>query len=266
MLLLPSRIQIMLKKLFILILAVTLSGCGSTPTLGPDEQTTLEAFDQHSQDRGYRIWKRWRLHGFQVIGWNKILSAPYYAVFDQDDKMVEYLGVVHAYSYRDPTPNEIKVIRNAIRRSGEQFDNRRRAQLAERLAELKAEIALLEKEVTTASRPLICDGEQSCTKAFALTQVFISEHAEMLIQLATDTIIQTYGSTDSITMKATKIPSTGRTEEIHLQVGCDENQNTSFSEASRLALAKECRESQIAYLKAFSAYLIDKMPELQRGL
>nr|MBF0223733.1 DUF3192 domain-containing protein [Desulfobulbaceae bacterium] len=56
-------------------------------------------------------------------------------------------------------------------------------------------------------KPFICNNEPACKKAFTLTQIFISEQAGMKIQLATDAIIETYGSKENISMKAIKMPS-----------------------------------------------------------
>ena len=78
----------------------------------------------------------------------------------------------------------------------------------------------LEREKNIAKKIIICPNASVCKKAFSLTQVFISENAQMKIQLATDTIIETYGSQDKVVMKATKIPGEGESETIDLLVIC----------------------------------------------
>lgn len=74
-----------------------------------------------------------------------------------------------------------------------------------------------------------CRGEKSCKKMFALTQVFISEHSSMKLQIATETVIETHNPTASglIGLKATKTPGRGDSERISLLVLCKEpNSNT----------------------------------------
>jgi len=54
-----------------------------------------------------------------------------------------------------------------------------------------------------------CLTSSSCEKAFAITQIYISTHADMKIHTATSYIIETYGATKlgSIAFKATRTPN-----------------------------------------------------------
>lgn len=67
-----------------------------------------------------------------------------------------------------------------------------------------------------------CRGEKACKKMFALTQVFISEHSSMKLQIATDTVIETHNPTERglIGLKAIKTPGGGDSEKIRLLVSC----------------------------------------------
>lgn len=69
---------------------------------------------------------------------------------------------------------------------------------------------------------VFCKSSAECKKAFALSQVFINEHATMKIQIATDAIVETYNITgeSGVAMKVIKKPGKGMTEEISLAISC----------------------------------------------
>ena len=68
----------------------------------------------------------------------------------------------------------------------------------------------------------ICKNKNECEKAFSLTQIFISENSDMKIQVATDTIIETYNPSDFFKtgLKAVKIPRKSNVAEIVLTASC----------------------------------------------
>lgn len=108
---------------------------------------------------------------------------------------------------------------------------------AERLAEEKrladeaaaskarddAAMAALIADAARGSR-VTCASDAECRKAFALAQIFVSTKTDMKIQLATDTIIETYNPTEAGKMgaKVIKTPGAGQSAEIVLTVTCRE--------------------------------------------
>ncbi|MDM8547169.1 hypothetical protein QUF61_11800 [Candidatus Venteria ishoeyi] len=92
----------------------------------------------------------------------------------------------------------------------------------------------------------ICRSEAQCRKMFALTQIFISQKAAMKIQLATNTIIETYKPSSSydVGAKAIKTPMKRNSEEIRLHLFCSPVQ-------SELCYKQE-REIYIAFPKFIS--------------
>lgn len=67
-----------------------------------------------------------------------------------------------------------------------------------------------------------CKGAQACDKVFALAQIFVNENADMKIQVATSTIVETFNPTDvgKSGMKIVKLPLSGDEAEIRLTVSC----------------------------------------------
>ena len=68
----------------------------------------------------------------------------------------------------------------------------------------------------------VCKNKADCDKAFSLTQIFINENADMKIQTATDTIIETHSPAEKkmISLKAIKMPKSGSSAEIILGGYC----------------------------------------------
>lgn len=95
-----------------------------------------------------------------------------------------------------------------------------------------------------------CANESDCRKAFSLAQIYVSTTSDMKIQIATDTIIETYNPTKAGRMgaKVIKIPGTEQSAEIVLTVSCRE-----CSEDQRrksLRLMKEFREFIQSHVKS----------------
>lgn len=67
-----------------------------------------------------------------------------------------------------------------------------------------------------------CQDKQICTKMFSLAQIYTSSTADQKIQVATDTIIETYNPTENsnIGIKIVKTPMKGSAEEITISVTC----------------------------------------------
>lgn len=110
-----------------------------------------------------------------------------------------------------------------------------------RLAESRAEIERAKAEtakqreaisarMTQAARAAMvaCKDSLECSKTFALTQIYITEHSKMKIQSANDTIIETFTPTEPhvIGARATKIPRAGNTAMVSLDVFCGKPKDT----------------------------------------
>lgn len=79
---------------------------------------------------------------------------------------------------------------------------------------------------------VICKNQTECQKAFSLTQIFVSENSDMKIQVATETIIETYNPNESMKtgLKAIKIPRQGNSAEIVLTASCRDEGRDSFKD------------------------------------
>lgn len=73
-----------------------------------------------------------------------------------------------------------------------------------------------------------CKDKQSCSKSFSLAQIYVSENADQKIQVATDTIIETYNPTEdgNASIKVIRTPKSGAHEEISLTVSCKDAMST----------------------------------------
>lgn len=71
---------------------------------------------------------------------------------------------------------------------------------------------------------LKCKDKTTCSKMFSLSQIYISTQADQKIQVATDTIIETYNPTEEgkVGAKVVKTPKFGSSEEISIDVQCKE--------------------------------------------
>lgn len=97
------------------------------------------------------------------------------------------------------------------------------ADAAARLAREAKELAELREQAEMGSY-VRCLSELECRKAFQLAQVYVSTKSDMKIQLATDTIIETYNPTERNRMgaKVIKMPGAGQSAEILFTITCRE--------------------------------------------
>lgn len=91
-----------------------------------------------------------------------------------------------------------------------------------------------------------CNDKTSCDKTFSLTQIYINSMASQKIQVATDTIIETYNPTEygNIGMGAVKIPGKGSSAIIRLSVTCkvsDSGHFVNYCESKKLDIYKGFR-------------------------
>lgn len=93
-----------------------------------------------------------------------------------------------------------------------------------------------------------CKGEKSCKKAFALTQIYITQHSDMKLQIITDAVLETYNPTDpdKLAIKAIKTPGNRDIEKIDLFVSCKENGQLT---------SKSCLRREIDAYKQFRPFI-----------
>lgn len=94
-----------------------------------------------------------------------------------------------------------------------------------------------------------CSDTANCEKAFALTQIFITENSDMKIQIATGTIIETYSplKTGDVGIRAVKTPKLGSSADISLSLNCRSN----ALEESEL----RCKNKEAAIYRSFASYM-----------
>lgn len=236
--------------IFILFIFFTSIICGCGPSIKILEKDlgklSISDFDEIAKSKGYGRWNYKEYYNYKLIGWNKFGAMPFYAVFDEKDLLVEYLDNnvdTIGWAVKNVDLEKIKSLQLAREKSFNEEQRKRNRELKEeqerRLAKLEEEkerkakelqeeqekiarqkpiLDKLNAELLKVDKPYICKDETSCKKAFTLTQIFISEYSEMKIQIATDAIIETYSSKDSISMKAVKVPSKGSHEVIFLNI------------------------------------------------
>jgi len=95
-----------------------------------------------------------------------------------------------------------------------------------------------------------CKNKASCDKTFSLTQIYINSMANQKIQVATDTIIETYNPTEdgNIGISAIKIPGKGSSAVIRLTVSCKAGDR----------YAKFCMEKMLEIYNGFRPF-VNKM-------
>jgi hypothetical protein len=101
----------------------------------------------------------------------------------------------------------------AARADRESTEARKRKKLKD---EIDAEAAAI------AHSSVACRDKDTCTKAFALAQIFVTENSDQKIQVATDTIIETYNPTEDgkLGIKIVKMPGSGAAEVLSITPHC----------------------------------------------
>jgi hypothetical protein len=89
---------------------------------------------------------------------------------------------------------------------------------AQRKLEVAAEIEAADKSA------VVCKDKSTCSKVFALSQIYVQQHADQKIQVATDTIIETYNPSDEgkVAITVVKMPRAGTVEVIKITPTCKE--------------------------------------------
>jgi hypothetical protein len=83
--------------------------------------------------------------------------------------------------------------------------------------------AINPKVIEAANTPLICESKESCDILWSKAQIWVSENAGYKIQIATDSIIETYSARDYSTgysIRLTKTPKENGKYELKLNISC----------------------------------------------
>ena len=98
--------------------------------------------------------------------------------------------------------------------------------LADKEAQEKAKALRLKEiaeEIDAAGKSIVvCKDKISCNKVFALAQIYVQQNADQKIQVATDTIIETYNPTEDgkVAITVTKMPRAGTVEVVKITPSC----------------------------------------------
>jgi hypothetical protein len=79
------------------------------------------------------------------------------------------------------------------------------------------------KVVEAAKTPVICEGKEACDIMWSKAQIWVSENSGYKIQVATDSIIETYTAPDyspEYSVKMTKMPLGNGKQELSLSIYC----------------------------------------------
>lgn len=93
-------------------------------------------------------------------------------------------------------------------------------------AEARLRLLMAEERQAALNSHVSCNDRIMCAKIFALAQIYTSENSDQKIQVATDTIIETYNPTERgrIGIKIIKMPRHGTAEIVSITVTCNEDE------------------------------------------
>jgi hypothetical protein len=141
----------------------------------------------------------------------------------------------------------------AHRQAAEDAERARRQAAEVERAKAREEIA---KEAAAERTAWVqCADKVMCSKVFALAQIYVTKHSDQKIQVATDTIIETYNPTDpgKIGVSIVKTPRQGSTEVVTLSASCKDSEYGNFA-----SLCRQKRTNVYAGFKPFVESLLLK--------
>lgn len=83
---------------------------------------------------------------------------------------------------------------------------------------------LSSQDVARAHRPFICTSKAECDTDWSRAQVWVAQHSAYRIQIASQSVIETYGpggSSPALAYELTRSPNNDGTETIHAVAACD---------------------------------------------
>lgn len=89
-----------------------------------------------------------------------------------------------------------------------------------------------------------CKNKMECDKVFSLTQIYIVQNSDTKVQLANDTVIETYNPSElmKISLKALKLPRSGTSADVILKINCkndDKAETEEFCNSKSLDVYKQ---------------------------
>jgi hypothetical protein len=96
--------------------------------------------------------------------------------------------------------------------------------------------------VAAANEPLVCESPEQCSLYWRRAQAWVAQNSRYKIQIATDTIIETYSPPQAAVHRAfriLRIPGNGKTERITIASGCANIFGCSTTEAQSAAAFKQ---------------------------
>jgi hypothetical protein len=189
-------------------------------------ESVLKTITSHGEGRGLEIESR-RLEMYRTVA-------------TSDEYESAKLNVESAVAVAISKRGDLQRLADEKRKN----DEAARAKLERGILERK--LALV--EAAQASK-FSCQSHSECQKAFSLTQIFLSENSDMKIQLATETIIETYSPTESMKtgLRAVKIPRQADSAEIVLTATCRDEGQDSFK--------KICYDKLMSIYRAFPVFV-----------
>ncbi len=212
------------------------------------KENLLKAVSDHGEKAGLR-YERERLAMFKVVA----APADYLRAKENLDWVAANAeaALEAARKEREQLAAEEQERKDQARKEQERLA----AEMQKREADARAEAErrriqlLTELETAAQNARFTCQTRSECQKAFSITQIFISENADMKIQVATETIIETYNPTESLKtgLKAVKVPRKADSAEIFLTVTCRDDDKQSLRDI--------CGITRLKILRAYPAFM-----------
>lgn len=192
----------------------------------------------------------WFWSGSSNLSTAKAASFNYGGAYSEFRSHVGFIRLVQGTQWTDPLgilQEEKKLAADRIEKEAEATRQREIRQRQEderkriKQEELRAKVAeLLEAEKLAV---VFCPDKTACDKAFSLTQIYLNQTADMKIQVATDTIVETYNPTEDgkLGLKAIRIPGKGSSAAITLTATCKDEKGF-YVESCRLGKLRAYKE------------------------
>ena len=147
--------------------------------------------------------------------------------------------------------NEAQARKKTEAKEARDAEERRQRDLKQKKEEEEVRRKIAELLDAEKSAALACPDKTACDKAFSLTQIYLNQTADMKIQVATDTIVETYNPTEEgkLGLKAIRVPGKGASARIVLIASCKDEKGT---------YVEVCRQVKLRAYQGFRPF-IDQM-------
>ncbi|WP_374438435.1 hypothetical protein [Inhella sp.] len=212
------------------------------------KENLLKTISEHGNEAGLR-YERERLAMFKVVA----SPADYLRAKENLDWVAANgeAALEAARKEREQLAAEEQERMDQARKEQDRLFAEKQKRESDARAEAERQRVQLLTELETAAQnaKFACQTKSECQKAFSITQIFISENADMKIQVATETIIETYNPTESLKtgLKAVKVPRKADSAEIFLTVTCRDDDKQSLRDI--------CGITRLKILRAYPAFM-----------